>query len=293
MVNKEELIARIKLISRPINYFAGTPKVNLSLPENILLASIDKGRTKSKQKANSHHRFLLLIALEGTGEAIINSERFNLQSNECLIIFPHEAHFFHHFQKNISWLFLSFDLDDSFHLEPLRSKIFPFNEMCLDYLDKLSEKYSVKNLHNVLLSPKRSFLLSLMLDEIIREEKSKRNIKRRKRSTEAIFVDKINRFIVSNLKKSLSIVFIAEKFHYSPSHLRAIYKNAMGVSLGEYIKEMRFHKACNYLLNSSMNITKIAEECGYDSLFSFSHAFKNKENISPQAYRKKFSKDTI
>lgn len=290
MVNKEDLIHRVKHITRPKSFFVGTPKVNLKVPENIILAKIAEGRTDKDQKAIAHYRFLLLIALDGGGEAILDSERYQLETNECILVFPHQAHFFHHFKKDITWLFFTFEIEDSLHLEPLRSKIFPFNELCLDYLGKFCKNYSIKNANNILFSPKRAFLLSLIIDEIIREEKSNRNIKRRKRSKEAIFIDKVNRYIVSNLKKPLSIVMIADIFHYSPSHLRALYKNGMGVSLGEYIKEMRFHKACNYLLNTSMNITKIAEECGYDNLFSFSHAFKNRQNLSPQKYKATYSK---
>jgi AraC-like DNA-binding protein len=39
-----------------------------------------------------------------------------------------------------------------------------------------------------------------------------------------------------------------------------------------------------------MSVSEIAEACGYDSLYAFSHAFKNYAKISPAEFRQRVKK---
>ncbi len=49
------------------------------------------------------------------------------------------------------------------------------------------------------------------------------------------------------------------------------------------------HKHMQYLLlNSTLNITQIAEKCGYDNVYSLSRYFKKETDISPNQFRRKY-----
>jgi AraC-like DNA-binding protein len=45
-------------------------------------------------------------------------------------------------------------------------------------------------------------------------------------------------------------------------------------------------KACGLLRLSSHRVSEIAEQCGFNSIFSFSRAFRTTYGISPLAYRR-------
>jgi len=53
-----------------------------------------------------------------------------------------------------------------------------------------------------------------------------------------------------------------------------------------YINTIRIQKAQNLLLETSLNLQKIAEMCGYENDFYFSRIFKKKVGLSPSQFRK-------
>ena len=40
------------------------------------------------------------------------------------------------------------------------------------------------------------------------------------------------------------------------------------------------------MVSSGLNVSQVAQSCGYDSLYSFSRAFKKTTGLSPLAYKK-------
>ena len=64
------------------------------------------------------------------------------------------------------------------------------------------------------------------------------------------------------------------------------FKEKYGISPSEYVAELRISKAKELLLNEDINISEIAQECGFSSLYSFSRAFKENVGISPIKFRK-------
>jgi transcriptional regulator GlxA family with amidase domain len=72
----------------------------------------------------------------------------------------------------------------------------------------------------------------------------------------------------------------------SSSHLRARFRASCRVSLGRHLRRLRMEKACGLLRLSSRRVAEIAEQCGFNSIFSFSRAFRSTYGISPMAYRR-------
>jgi AraC-like DNA-binding protein len=64
-------------------------------------------------------------------------------------------------------------------------------------------------------------------------------------------------------------------------HFQKLYNKAPH----EYLMDLRFRAAVNLLRNSNNSIKEIAERSGYDSVFSFSKAFKKTLGISPQKFK--------
>jgi AraC-like DNA-binding protein len=99
-------------------------------------------------------------------------------------------------------------------------------------------------------------------------------------------IDQINRYIWDNFDRNLKISDLAERFPYSESHLRLLFRKRMGMSLGTYIQKVRMNRARALLVNSGLNVSQVAQASGYDSLYSFSRAFKKSIGLSPLAYKK-------
>ncbi len=75
--------------------------------------------------------------------------------------------------------------------------------------------------------------------------------------------------------------------NYSHSQVGTIFKNYKGVSLVDYLIEIRMNYARELLEATSKSVLTISEDCGYSSLSSFIKLFREKTGYSPLQYRKK------
>ena len=96
---------------------------------------------------------------------------------------------------------------------------------------------------------------------------------------------RVNRYALPRLDKPLPISRLATALGESESHLRARFREATGGSLGRHLRQLRLQKACQLLHTTELNITEVAERCGFDSVYSFSRTFKTGCGVSPRVYR--------
>ena len=67
------------------------------------------------------------------------------------------------------------------------------------------------------------------------------------------------------------------------------FKNTMGTSFIDYLNEYRLTMASRLLLSSESSILDIAAEVGFDNLSYFNRIFKKRFEMTPSAYRKKYT----
>jgi AraC-like DNA-binding protein len=57
---------------------------------------------------------------------------------------------------------------------------------------------------------------------------------------------------------------IAERFHYHPDHINRIVLSYTGMTLKQYIINLRIRRAVDLLINTDADISSIASSIGYD-----------------------------
>lgn len=101
------------------------------------------------------------------------------------------------------------------------------------------------------------------------------------------FISQLNTLISDNLGNSdYSVENLAENLTISRVQLYRKVKAIMGISISDYIGNIRLEKAKTMLENGSLTVSEIAYANGFSSPNYFSTAFKNKYGISPAAFRK-------
>jgi two-component system response regulator YesN len=98
-------------------------------------------------------------------------------------------------------------------------------------------------------------------------------------------VERICSYIEGHLDEDLSLVRLADRFHFNPSYLSRLFKQESGKNLSEYIDEARIRKAKELLARGDLKILEIGERVGYEAPHSFTRFFKKLTGMSPQAYR--------
>lgn len=99
-------------------------------------------------------------------------------------------------------------------------------------------------------------------------------------------ISEIADFINKNFNNKLSLTELAEQFNYSPTYLSKTFKKVTGFSFAEYKNNVRIKEASKLLQQSSLNITEIACQVGYNNLTHFGRIFKKITGHSPLEYRK-------
>lgn len=86
-----------------------------------------------------------------------------------------------------------------------------------------------------------------------------------------------------------TVQFISESLHVSPGYLRSLLKMLTGRSTQEHIHDKLIDKAKEKLSTTSMTVSEIAYELGFEHPQSFSKLFKTKTNSSPLEFRQSFN----
>lgn len=98
-------------------------------------------------------------------------------------------------------------------------------------------------------------------------------------------IDKICSFIEQNLSEDLSLVRLADEFHFNPSYLSRLFKQERGVNLSDYMDELRIRKAKELLKREELKIAEVGGLIGYEMPQSFTRFFKKWTGLTPQEYR--------
>ena len=85
---------------------------------------------------------------------------------------------------------------------------------------------------------------------------------------------------------TMSLDDFSKRFFHSKFYLERKFKEAFGVSIIEYRNEKRMLRANDLLENHS--VSAVAEELGYQSIYSFSRAYKQYYGISPNKQKERY-----
>ena len=99
-------------------------------------------------------------------------------------------------------------------------------------------------------------------------------------------VNAIVAYINANYHRLHSIEEVAEAFFISKYHLCRVFKNAMKITVIEYLNQVKIKQACHLLLHTKLDMGEIAAQCGFHSAAYFSKVFRKLMNQRPMEYRK-------
>lgn len=92
-------------------------------------------------------------------------------------------------------------------------------------------------------------------------------------------------FINNNYEKKLNLELLSNIQFTSKFHLLRLFKKYYGLTIRQYLIEIRLKKSKEYLSNG-MSVTETCFAVGYESPSSFSTLFKNKTGVTPTVFQK-------
>ncbi len=98
---------------------------------------------------------------------------------------------------------------------------------------------------------------------------------------------KILQYIEDHYAEQLSLVGVAEHFHFNPSYLSSYFSTHKKEGFIEYLNKVRIEKASQLLLKDSAPISEISGMVGYSDHSYFCKVFKKINGMSPSKFRRK------
>lgn len=98
-------------------------------------------------------------------------------------------------------------------------------------------------------------------------------------------IERLEAFMRHHLHEPLTRQQLADAVHLSPSHLARVFRSATGQTLHQRLSELRLQRARELLLESTMAITQIAQEAGFQSFSHFTSTFKADVGVTPSKFR--------
>jgi len=278
--NLTKLVARLP---QPLHQLLGRPATTLVLPSNIVCfqRTTAAGLNKPRRGRALHHRFVLICALRTAVTVCVDDRNVRLEAGQGLLVFPFQ---FHHYvepdRQALSWLFVTFELEEGDALAALRYRPFDFTPPLLSLVAELVEAYETETTADLPV-----LLLALILARV-RRLKLPAHAAPAAPAPEAEpgLMTRINH-LAQRSGHPPGIREIARTLGISPSHLRARFRASCGVSIGRHLRRLRLEQACGLLRLAPQRVSEIAEQCGFASISSFSRAFRMAYGVSPLNYR--------
>ncbi|MGY1551280.1 helix-turn-helix domain-containing protein [Microbacterium sp. A588] len=98
-------------------------------------------------------------------------------------------------------------------------------------------------------------------------------------------LERAMRYLEERADGNVRVWELARLIGISPSHLGALFREATGGGVLAYHKGLKMARARRYLDTTSLHVSEIARQIGYEDPFYFSRQFSRMHGMSPSDYR--------
>lgn len=229
-----------------------------------------------------YHKFYYF--LEGEGTLVIQGDEYHPQPGELFMIPANTIHSYRHNpQKPVYkyWCHFDFTMNRGQKLVYSRkgAKCTPPKELVITAFKRLVNKDVSRNPLDTLME--RSALLDILfmfLEHV--------GLENAVYCGDDEFVNRINQYIVRNIRDSITLKQLADTIHLHPNYFIKFFRKHFFISPIEYVNIVRLETAAQLLLREpGKKIGDIAYEAGFQDYRYFCRLFRKKYGITPSAYK--------
>lgn len=101
-------------------------------------------------------------------------------------------------------------------------------------------------------------------------------------------IKKIRSHVKSHFKEAIDFNGLSLKHGLSPSTFRRYWARHVNTTPAHYVTQLRIREACRLLVDTTLRISEIAVNIGYEDALYFSRKFHQETGTTPSIYRKQF-----
>lgn len=112
-------------------------------------------------------------------------------------------------------------------------------------------------------------------------------------SMESKRITRAKQYVNDHYNENISLSELAALSNMSPSSFSRFFKQNTGRTLSDYIIDVRLGNAARMLVDTSVNVSDICYECGFNNQSNFNRIFKSKRGLTPSEFRAMFKKNKV
>lgn len=213
--------------------------------------------------------YLIHYVTSGKGVYERGGKKYTVKKGEAFIIYPDEATTYTADKENPwSYIWVAFEGSLASELLVLERPVVKING---------EPFYEVKNLVDTadyISAEKVASVIMQVFNDIFAVKNTRSNV-----------ITQIENYVKTQYMTDISVDGIALAVRLDRRYLSRLFKNEKGVSLQDFIITVRLERAKELLLRG-VKVKDVASNCGYQSQFNFTKAFKKRFNVSPSKYIK-------
>lgn len=255
--------------------------------DDLYCRSSEKRNKSLSYVSHLHYHIELAVLMEGKTRVTIDSEIYDVEAGDIIIIFPNQIHRLETLEKEKYFLMIvNPDMISEFSKQFI-SHVPTSNIIKGGALDKdvsmltqmiCDTYYSDEPYKDTIL---RGFLLCFFGKLLQRLTINASNDK--VSSSLGTIID----YCVKNYNKPISLDIIEKELHISKYYVSHIMSTRLRMGFNEYVNSLRVSSACKYLKKSDCSVTEICDLVGFNTLRTFNRAFLKHMGMTPSEYRAK------
>jgi AraC-like DNA-binding protein len=94
-------------------------------------------------------------------------------------------------------------------------------------------------------------------------------------------INKVIHYILIHYAEKISVKNLANRAHLDTDYFGRLFKREMGMSVHEYVTQIRVRNAENMLQSGTYKVHEVAAHCGFSDVFHFYKSFKSLRGFPP------------
>ena len=97
-----------------------------------------------------------------------------------------------------------------------------------------------------------------------------------------ILIERVKEYLDLHIHEQISVTDLAEKFYISSHYLGNRFQKHVGMTIKQYHSKLRMERALSLIESSSLSLSQISEQLGFNTQQYFSNCFKAYFGVSPR-----------
>lgn len=261
--------------------------------ELVIIDSVGENNFSGMIDYHYHEQTELYFLLSGDCKYFIGNKIYSVSSKQLVVIPAFMIHKTTYSSKKRSRILLSLK-KDFLDFEPLidltKPQIFRFDEKYNNEILNIISKIEMEIEKKDSLSKKMCKCLCYELFAVIARNAIKVTKEENTKSEDvSMTVEKITAYISEHYMENITLTGVSKEVGLSSAYLSKLFKKVTGLGFKEYLITIRILNAKKLLKETSLPVSTIAFDCGFNDSNYFSKMFHMYSHNTPLGYRKEKS----